>query len=366
MPGDAKFGALCRPVDKDLNLFKRSTISAEASDMLRFFLLDPDAQDTWSVDAKSSHSLKATLLVWASRYGMDENSRTLLGHHALSGDSLACYSRDMLARPLRKLDKMLADVRTRRFIPDATRSGWLSERKLGPALQGAEAEVTEHQAAWAEAAWYDQAANNADISSDYVPSPVQDYHNSPEGFVAFNADKHVAFDTEKQHDSEALPLLESLEPGSELENAGPDECIPIPQTNAELETSNPEVLQGDEPEGDSGNISDSSSSSTSSDSSSAVNEEEFSQSQSNDLLDPSKTIVAGAILQNTKSKMLHRPSASENAATLCGIRSLANFAKLEGTRFAWPKCSRCFKGEILQTKQDVIEFLDSRLNKTSK
>ena len=152
LPGDGTFGALCRPVDKEQNLFRRSTVSAEASDMLRFFIQDPDAPKSSSVDSKTSHSLKATPLIWASRYGMDDNSRTLLGHHALPGDTLACYSRDMLARPLRKLDKMLSDVRTRRFAPDTTRSGWLLDRKRGSVRQGMPTEVSEDLAPWAEVA----------------------------------------------------------------------------------------------------------------------------------------------------------------------------------------------------------------------
>ena len=59
LPGGDKFGALCRPVDKDQNLYKRSAISAEASDVLRFFTQDPDAPDSSRVDPKTSRSLKA-------------------------------------------------------------------------------------------------------------------------------------------------------------------------------------------------------------------------------------------------------------------------------------------------------------------
>ena len=366
LPGDNKFGALCRPVDKDQNLFKRSVISAEASDMLRFFIQDPDACDHSSVEAKTSHSLKATLLIWASRYGMDENSRTLLGHHALPGDSLACYSRDMFARPLRKLDKMLADVRTRRFIPDTTRSGWLLERKRGPVLQRADAEVEEHQMPWAEAAWYDQAGDSVELASGYEPSPVRDSFQSHNSALSVNAATTAVHESKDHCDLDASPRTASPEPGSIFEEKDLVEDSPNQNVEERFESPNYEVPPPDQQEIESEATSDSCSSSTSSDSESRVNEEEFNQSQSNNLLDPSKTVVAGAILQNTKSKMLHRPSTSASSAALCGIKSLANFAKLEGTRFAWPKCSRCFRGEILQTKQDVSDFLDSRLNKASK
>ena len=365
LPGEDKFGALCRPADKEQNLLRRSTISAEASDMLRFFIQDPDASHSSSVDAKTSHSLKATLLVWASRYGMDENSRTLLGHHALPGDSLACYSRDMLARPLRKLDKMIADVRTRRFVPDTTRSGWLLEHRRGHAEQNAETNVVERQTAWAEAAWYDRAAGNDEVASDYEPSPVQDYFPSPSHASVVCTEKIAALEPEEPCQVDALSLAspgpESVAEAANLTVEDPIQTVKDTFASPVLEVPQPESNDV-ESEGE----SESSSTSTSSDSGSGINEEEFSHSQSNNMLDPSKTVVAGAVLQNTKSKMIHRPGPNTSSATLCGIKSLANFAKLEGTRFAWPKCSRCFRGEVLQTKQDVIEFLDNRLSKASK
>ena len=157
------------------------------------------------------------------------------------------------------------------------------------------------------------------------------------------------------------PGPESVAKAADLTEEDPIQNVGDTFASPVREVPQPE-LNAVESEGE----SESSSASTSSDSESGVNEAEFSQSQSNNTLDPSKTVVAGAVLQNTKSKMLHRPGPNASSATLCGIKSLANFAKLEGTRFAWPKCSRCFRGEVLQTKQAVIEFLDSRLSKASK
>eukprot|EP00435_Cladocopium_sp_Y103_P067515 s1579_g30.t1 len=61
-------------------------------------------------DATSSHSLKATTLVWAARYGIDDDSRAMLGHHSIQNKSVACYSRDLLAKPLRELCGMLLNA----------------------------------------------------------------------------------------------------------------------------------------------------------------------------------------------------------------------------------------------------------------
>ena len=71
-----------------------------------------------------THSCKVTGLSWASKYGMDLQSRTLLGYHLLKEfGSTITYSRDALAEPLRKFDLVLKHIRMRTFMPDVTRSG---------------------------------------------------------------------------------------------------------------------------------------------------------------------------------------------------------------------------------------------------
>lgn len=73
-------GALCRPPLQDGTLADRSLTSDEASRFLRRVLGIED-QDV------KSHSLKHTTLAWCAKYGIDESSRTLLGHHELPGRS---------------------------------------------------------------------------------------------------------------------------------------------------------------------------------------------------------------------------------------------------------------------------------------
>ena len=71
-----------------------------------------------------THSCKATLLSWASKWGMAHGPRRLLGYHSEGRDkSLLTYSRDGLAGPLRLLCNMLDDVKSGAFLPDSTRSG---------------------------------------------------------------------------------------------------------------------------------------------------------------------------------------------------------------------------------------------------
>ena len=92
-----------------------------------------------SLENKGTHSCKATLLSWCAKAGVNHTSRRLLGGHAKPKDtSVLEYSRDALAGPLRDLGRVLDLVRSKRFQPDATRSGrWM--------CASAEKTITENQ-----------------------------------------------------------------------------------------------------------------------------------------------------------------------------------------------------------------------------
>ena len=71
-----------------------------------------------------THSLKATLLSWLAKAGLDHESRRLLGGHVSKVDgSMMAYSRDGLAGPLLKLERLVDQVRLGLFDPDAHRAG---------------------------------------------------------------------------------------------------------------------------------------------------------------------------------------------------------------------------------------------------
>eukprot|EP00435_Cladocopium_sp_Y103_P033479 s326_g8.t1 len=105
MPGDEPLGPICKAPTADGDFTKRAETISEASSMLNAFL-----EIEGSLTATTSHCLKATTLVWSARYGMDDKCRAMLGHHALKEHSLACYSRDMLVKPLRELSGMLFHI----------------------------------------------------------------------------------------------------------------------------------------------------------------------------------------------------------------------------------------------------------------
>ena len=112
-------GALCRAPLHGGGLAQRSMTSDEIGDFLNRVL------NTDNSNKVKSHSLKHTTLAWCAKYGIGENSRTLLGHHELPGRSCAVYSRDLLTRPLQKYCAMLMNIRSGSFLPDSSRAVWM-------------------------------------------------------------------------------------------------------------------------------------------------------------------------------------------------------------------------------------------------
>ena len=76
----------------------------------------------------TGHSAKCTTLSWMSKLNCSELSRCILGHHVPKCSSaVLTYSRDEQSGPLRELASAYADIRSGRFVPDATRSGMLCD-----------------------------------------------------------------------------------------------------------------------------------------------------------------------------------------------------------------------------------------------
>ena len=72
---------------------------------------------------------------------------------------------------------------------------------------------------------------------------------------------------------------------------------------------------------------------------------------------------SGPCWQHASSKMLHR--AGRDASRLkCGRRVVAMHTWLEGgATFKWPRCSRCFAGEVLSNEDAVCQALDAALSR---
>ncbi len=101
-------GALCRAIGARGKLTKRHCTTTEVTNFLNLFFKTDDSNKL------TLHSLKDTSLSWASKCGLPEDVRTLLGHHELlsqgKSKSLATYSRDMLSRPLKFYIEVLGQI----------------------------------------------------------------------------------------------------------------------------------------------------------------------------------------------------------------------------------------------------------------
>lgn len=74
-----------------------------------------------------------------------------------------------------------------------------------------------------------------------------------------------------------------------------------------------------------------------------VDEETFYQQQSRSVADDIPLAVEGELLQNKKTKFLHKAADEAGTHTKCGLTT-TNLIWLEnGSRFSWPVCSKCFK-----------------------
>lgn len=71
----------------------------------------------------SSHSLKATALARAGRYGVQPSDQAVLGRHvSATCETSAVYSRDVAIRAVAVLVEIIKAIAEGRFFPDAPRN----------------------------------------------------------------------------------------------------------------------------------------------------------------------------------------------------------------------------------------------------
>ena len=312
---ETPFGPICRAPQSDGKLTNRSVTSEEIGDFLNAFLqLEGD-------QCVSSHSLKRTTLAWASKYGLPETTRAMLGHHEVPGQSMACYSRDLLARPLAQYQSMLLNVRRGYFLPDESRSGRFVLEETGKTL----AEEYSHMADTARP-WPFVRKVAKVMAEEGKASPGVSMKNVPD-------DDSIAPTT---------PLFnEELELDEAQVEGGLDAVLGQPHET---------LSDGDDEALDSSSSSDSSESSSES-----VNEEELHEKLNGDsyLKNTSEPIH-----QHRKTKMLHRPGRAAGTL-LCGRRLNDNYAFLkDGASFHWPRCTGCFRGDVLSTVDQMADAFD--------
>ena len=280
-------GAICRPPTNG-TLGTRHLSSEEVGDFLNHML------GLHGENVVTSHCMKATTLTWCAKYGLDEPARTLLGHHELQSQSLACYSRDMLSRPLALYESMLLNIRTGYFLPDETRSGRFLQRKPDAASMVSD------------------EPNRAKVKLETFASGFglddQQQVDCIDGVVDLVDDDLPFFN---EHHSEA---------------------------DAECE------VQSQSSSGDT-----SSSSSSSSACEEPLQQKYALSGETRDCDEP--------VYQHKKSRVLHRPNKVAGLLA-CGRRIGSGYNFLEhGASFKWARCSLCFKGEVITKVQDLADAM---------
>ena len=125
------------PAGGNGTFMKRGLRSTEVSKALRCFLELPEPVPGCDVEVISSHSLKATLLSWAARFGLSPQTRSLLGRHtSCLNETFAIYSRDLTCAPVAELQKLIDAISAGEFEPDGERSKFF--RKPVPGVEVAQ------------------------------------------------------------------------------------------------------------------------------------------------------------------------------------------------------------------------------------
>eukprot|EP00435_Cladocopium_sp_Y103_P014460 s916_g3.t1 len=196
---------------------------------------------------------------------------------------------------------MLLNVKLGYFRPDGTRSGYMKDAQVN-LLEKPEAAALRTEAG----------------AESVVPSPSTIVEEAPPAEV-------------EKVDASAM---ETFDP------TNPFQMPEAPQEGSEAMHED-DVVEGDDL------LESASSESGESACGTEVNEELFHQKHNSVLNSGVEPVAAGALMQNKRSRMLHRqcgdPSNNLQPVTECGLRGKGFVILGSGAAFDWPKCSKCFK-----------------------
>ena len=163
----------------------------------------------------SVHSLKATGLAWAARYGLAWPDRSILGRHQFStNETVAVYSRDLAVGPVTKFAGVLASIFKGAFCPDAERSKHFPFPPVPPEQVGF-AEVNQGTAAEA----VDEQGDGV-TCKDEGAAPI-----FAEGFLVIEDSESDSTESASSESGESS-ASEDMEPPVKRRNAAPTAGIP--------------------------------------------------------------------------------------------------------------------------------------------
>ncbi|CAE7298810.1 unnamed protein product [Symbiodinium sp. CCMP2592] len=339
------FGPLVRAPDSSGKLCKRRCTSSEAGSMLC------NALGLEGESRRTSHVLKGTTLAWTGRRGFGEREGLLLGHHATGSSSLACYSRELLSAPLRAYRRMLWEIRTNIFKPDATRSGWLASHADENLRAFRDSFLDDPKDACPFEAPAVQAEGPA--ASGTGRGDDLDEHGELEHYRSLNrAPDSSAFEHDPDFSSWDRVDNGSASPPSE-HSPTPGDRAPSPIVHASSVPATPMQEAA---------LAQTSSSSSSSSSSSGNSEDEEQLVSSCGV---NQDYEINEPWQHVKSRMLHRAQGDQSACrTRCGRRTTTVYRWLEGAYFKWTRCAVCWKGELLDSQGALANKLNELMDRS--
>ena len=319
----------------------RPLLTPEASRWLKELL-----KGTTNWDTFRSHSMKATLLHWCARAGLDKEVRSVLGHHcsAVSGSEVV-YSRQLQARPIRKLQMLLRLVRIGMSLDEIADGGGVAGVTPGPQTP---APLLGLHGMAMRTPVFPVAQHSVPAAHSVGPKPCP--FRDPQGTLL-------------EHPPEPDPIEQAIEVVQEQED--------LISMKEELENLGDAALSAGDlslfPERIVGlGLVEIESSSGSSSSSSSTSSDEPLQ----DGLTEAPTFVEHVpegvtFFKHVKSHRVHSVRTNQDL-TACKLKVTRNFKALERIiYFKHPKCLRCFPkapGRV-RSREDAVAALDEALER---
>ena len=199
-------GEICGPVFRPPlasggGLCKRGLTSSEVTKFLR--LLFENNEVAGGGARVSSHSLKATALSWASKFGLAIPDKAILGRHSsATTEAHAIYSRDLSVSSVMKLQDIILRISRLEFQPDNPRRGYFADVALQEMPVAADVVKVEDESPSQEIdagqeesqknAVFEPQSSSSDSSSEEssgsecaaLPPPPKNYKHSAKGHIA--------------------------------------------------------------------------------------------------------------------------------------------------------------------------------------
>ena len=177
----------------------RAMTTAEATAHLRDYLVSMEVP-VFEANKYTSHSLKATALSWLAKYGVDVETRRLMGHHLHPTlKSVVTYSRDTLIHGHSMLSIIIDDIISNTFDPDASRDVMLEQIKnhkrarmieVNPKLDQATSSSSSARQPEEFIDVYPEPSDSEDIADDELQTALRDAQDL---WANMSPDSHQSF-----------------------------------------------------------------------------------------------------------------------------------------------------------------------------